>query len=155
MKEMIEMILNFYCLGWDEWNGGNIFYLFKEEEIILFLDFEKVICCILMIFDVSCLVGCYFIVIGLGRYFKNVVSEFVENFGIVWVVEDGKILEFLWGLENGCFFISELLSYFMSYIVCLEVDLDNWIVMYCYVSYLLVMSFMYELDECFFSCMLW
>lgn len=38
MEEMVKMIKNLYCLGWDEWNGGNILYLLKEEEILFFLN---------------------------------------------------------------------------------------------------------------------
>lgn len=61
----------------------------------------------------------------------------------------------MWGLEDEVVLMSELFSYFMSYIVCLVVDLENCIVMYNYVSYLLVMSFIYELDEKVFIRILW
>ena len=53
VKEMIETTSNLYRLGWDERNGGNISYLLKEEEITPFLDPEKVIRRISMIFDAS------------------------------------------------------------------------------------------------------
>ena len=56
-----------------------------------------------MIFDASRLAGCYFIVTGSGRYFKNVASEPAENLGIVRVAEDGKTLELLWGWKTNAF----------------------------------------------------
>ena len=155
VKEMIETTSNLYRLGWDERNGGNISYLLKEEEITPFLDPEKVIRRISMIFDASRLAGCYFIVTGSGRYFKNVASEPAENLGIVRVAEDGKTLELLWGLENECLPTSELPSHFMSHIARLEVDPDNRIVMHCHASHLLAMSFTHELDERSFSRTLW
>ena len=125
MKEMIETTSNLYRLGWDERNGGNISYLLKEEEITPFLDPEKVIRRISMIFDASRLAGCYFIVTGSGRYFKNVASEPAENLGIVRVAEDGKTLELLWGLENECLPTSELPSHFMSHIARFTHELDE------------------------------
>ncbi|MDV4704772.1 rhamnulose-1-phosphate aldolase [Enterococcus faecium] len=155
VKEMIETTSNLYRLGWDERNGGNISYLLKEEEITPFLDPEKVTRRISMIFDASRLAGCYFIVTGSGRYFKNVASEPAENLGIVRVAEDGKTLELLWGLENDCLPTSELPSHFMSHIARLEVDPDNRIVMHCHASHLLAMSFTHELDELSFSRTLW
>lgn len=155
VKEMIETTSNLYRLGWDERNGGNISYLLKEEEITPFLDPEKVIRRISMIFDARRLAGCYFIVTGSGRYFKNVASEPAENLGIVRVAEDGKTLELLWGLENECLPTSELPSHFMSHIARLEVDPDNRIVMHCHASHLLAMSFTHELDERSFSRTLW
>ncbi|EOA2898424.1 rhamnulose-1-phosphate aldolase [Enterococcus faecium] len=155
VKEMIETTSNLYRLGWDERNGGNISYLLKEEEITPFLDPEKVTRRISMIFDASRLARCYFIVTGSGRYFKNVASEPAENLGIVRVAEDGKTLELLWGLENGCLPTSELPSHIMSHIARLEVDPDNRIVMHCHASHLLAMSFTHELDERSFSRTLW
>ena len=155
VKEMIETTSNLYRLGWDERNGGNISYLLKEEEITPFLDPEKVIRRISMIFDARRLAGCYFIVTGSGRYFKNVASEPAENLGTVRVAEDGKTLELLWGLENECLPTSELPSHFMSHIARLEVDPDNRIVMHCHASHLLAMSFTHELDERSFSRTLW
>ena len=93
VKEMIETTSNLYRLGWDERNGGNISYLLKEEEITPFLDPEKVIRRISMIFDASRLAGCYFIVTGSGRYFKSELpSHFMSHIARLEVDPDNRIV---------------------------------------------------------------
>lgn len=61
--------------------------------------------------------------------------------------EDGKVVYLLWGYIDSGLLMSEFLVYFMSYIVRFFVDLENCVVMYCYVIYLFVMIFIYELME--------
>lgn len=102
VKEMIETTSNLYRLGWDERNGGNISYLLKEE-ITPFLDPEKVIRRISMIFDASRLAGCYFIVTGSGRYFKNVASEPAENLESFELLKMAKHWNFCGGWKTNAF----------------------------------------------------
>ncbi|KAF1297463.1 rhamnulose-1-phosphate aldolase [Enterococcus sp. JM4C] len=155
VQEMVKTTANLYRLGWDERNGGNISYLLKEEEITPFLDPEKVIRTIPMIFDGSKLAGKYFIVTGSGKYFKNVCDAPSENLGVVRVSQDGKAVELLWGLEFGAVPTSELPSHFMSHIARLEADPENRIVMHNHASHLLAMSFTHELSEKEFTRTLW
>lgn len=155
VREMVDTTANLYRLGWDERNGGNISYLLKEEEILPFLDPEKVIRTIPMIFDGSKLAGSYFIVTGSGKYFKNVCDAPSENLGVVRVSQDGQAVELLWGLEHGAVPTSELPSHFMSHIARLEVDPENRIIMHNHASHLLAMSFTHDLDEKAFTRTLW
>ncbi len=122
VQEMMNTTANLYRLGWDERNGGNISYLLDEEDVKPFLDLDKVVREIPMIFDASKLAGRYFIVTGSGKYFKNVINAPAENLGIVRVAANGKSLDLLWGLENDAVPTSELPSHFMSHIARLEVD---------------------------------
>lgn len=155
VREMVDTTANLYRLGWDERNGGNISYLLNEEEILPFLDPEKVLRTIPMIFDGSKLAGKYFIVTGSGKYFKNVCDAPSENLGVVRVSQDGKAVELLWGLEHGAVPTSELPSHFMSHIARLEVDPENRIIMHNHASHLLAMSFTHDLDEKAFTRTLW
>lgn len=155
VQEMMETTSNLYRLGWDERNGGNISYLLDEEEVTPFLDVNRVIRKIPMIFDASALKGRYFIVTGSGKYFKNVEKAPEENMGIIRVGEDGKTLDLLWGLENNAVPTSELPSHFMSHIARLSVNPKNRIVMHNHASHLLAMTFTHELDEKAFTRTLW
>ena len=155
VQEMMNTTANLYRLGWDERNGGNISYLLDEEDVKPFLDLDKVIREIPMIFDASKLAGRYFIVTGSGKYFKNVINAPAENFGIVRVAENGKSLDLLWGLENDAVPTSELPSHFMSHIARLEVDPENRIIMHNHASHLLAMTFTHEMDEKAFTRTLW
>ena len=155
VQEMMNTTANLYRLGWDERNGGNISYLLDEEDVKPFLDLDKVVREIPMIFDASKLAGRYFIVTGSGKYFKNVINAPAENLGIVRVAENGKSLDLLWGLENDAVPTSELPSHFMSHIARLEVDPENRIIMHNHASHLLAMTFTHEMDEKAFTRTLW
>ncbi|WP_303220284.1 rhamnulose-1-phosphate aldolase [Enterococcus asini] len=155
VQEMMNTTANLYRLGWDERNGGNISYLLDEEDVKPFLDLDKVIREIPMIFDASKLAGRYFIVTGSGKYFKNVINAPAENLGIVRVAANGKSLDLLWGLENDAVPTSELPSHFMSHIARLEVDPENRIIMHNHASHLLAMTFTHEMDEKTFTRTLW
>ena len=155
VQEMMNTTANLYRLGWDERNGGNISYLVDEEDVKPFLDLDKVIREIPMIFDASKLAGRYFIVTGSGKYFKNVINAPAENLGIVRVAANGKSLDLLWGLENDAVPTSELPSHFMSHIARLEVNPENRIIMHNHASHLLAMTFTHEMDEKAFTRTLW
>lgn len=155
VQEMMNTTANLYRLGWDERNGGNISYLLDEEDVKPFLDLDKVIREIPMIFDASELAGRYFIVTGSGKYFKNVIDAPAENLGIVRVAANGKSLDLLWGLENDAVPTSELPSHFMSHIARLAVDPENRIIMHNHASHLLAMTFTHEMDEKAFTRTLW
>ena len=155
VQEMMNTTANLYRLGWDERNGGNISYLLDEEDVKPFLDLDKVIREIPMIFDASKLAGRYFIVTGSGKYFKKVINAPAENLGIVRVAANGKSLDLLWGLENDAVPTSELPSHFMSHIARLEVDPENRIIMHNHASHLLAMTFTHEMDEKAFTRTLW
>ncbi|MBO0432273.1 rhamnulose-1-phosphate aldolase [Enterococcus sp. DIV0660C] len=155
VQEMMKTTANLYRLGWDERNGGNISYLLKEEEITPFLTTTDVLRKIPMDFKTEKLAGCYFIVTGSGRYFKNVCEEPAENLGIVRVSEDGRSLDLLWGLENDALPTSELPSHLMSHCARLSVDPEHRIIMHNHATHLLAMSFTHSLDEREFTRTLW
>lgn len=155
VKEMISVTSNLYRLGWDERNGGNISYLLKEEEVEPFLELDQVIREIPTIFDAKKLAGKYFLVTGSGKYFKNVAEAPSENLGILRVAENGRMLELLWGLDEGAVPTSELPAHFMSHIARLEADPENRIIMHNHATHLLAMTFTHDLSEKMFTRTLW
>lgn len=155
VQEMMNTTANLYRLGWDERNGGNISYLLKEEELIPFLNVNRVIRTIPMQFDASALAGKYFIVTGSGKYFKNVIDDPEENLGLIKVANDGKSVEVLWGFKDGGSPTSELPSHFMGHIQRLQVDPDHRVIMHCHATHLIGMTFTHSLDEKNFSKTLW
>jgi len=155
VKEMIEVTTNLYNHGWDERNGGNVSYLLKDEDVIPYIDINKVIREIPMQFDASKLATKIFLVTGSGKYFKNVKNAPAKNIGLIRIKEDGKSLELLWGLEDEAVPTSELPSHLMTHISRLSVDPNNRIVMHCHASHLLAMTYSHDLDEKSFTRTLW
>jgi rhamnulose-1-phosphate aldolase len=155
LEEMMETTANLYRLGWDERNGGNISYLLTEEEVIPYLNVNKVLRSVQMDFDASALAGKYFIVTGSGKYFKNVAKNPSVNLGVIRIAENGKNYEILWGFEDGGVATSELPTHLMNHMQRLEVDENHRVIMHCHATNLIAMTFTHDLDEKAFTKTLW
>ena len=160
LVEFAKTAANMYRLGWDERNGGNISYLLKEEEVKEFLDVNHVIRKLPLAgvnsaaFDISPLIGKYFLVTGTGKYFKNVLDDPETNLGIIRIAPD-KTIDLLWGYKDGGRTTSEFPAHMMSHIARLKVNPNNRVVMHCHPTNLLAMTYVHELDEAKFSHTLW
>ena len=160
LVEFAKTAANMYRLGWDERNGGNISYLLKEEEVKEFLDVNHVIRKLPLAgvnsaaFDISPLIGKYFLVTGTGKFFKNVLDDPETNLGIIRIAKD-KTIDLLWGYKDGGRTTSEFPAHMMSHIARLKVDPNNRVVMHCHPTNLLAMTYVHELDEAKFSHTLW
>lgn len=160
LVEFAKTAANMYRLGWDERNGGNISYLLKEEEVKEFLDVNHVIRKLPLAgvnsaaFDISPLIGKYFLVTGTGKFFKNVLDDPETNLGIIRIAKD-KTIDLLWGYKDGGRTTSEFPAHMMSHIARLKIDPNNRVVMHCHPTNLLAMTYVHELDEAKFSHTLW
>lgn len=93
------------------------------------------------------LVNISFIVIGSGKFFRNVQFDFAVNLGIVKVDSDGAGYYIFWGLINEVVFIFEFSVYFFFY--CERIKVINGkdrVIMYCYVINLIVFIYVFEND---------
>ena len=161
VREMCATAANMYRLGWDERNGGNISYMLDEKEVKEYLDIDNVIRDIPLMgvnevdFDITPLIGKYFIVTGTGKYFKNVEGDPETNLGIVRIGKDGKHIELLWGFKDGGRPTSEFPAHMMSHMARLKVDPENRVVIHSHPTNMLAMNFVHELDEKKFTHTLW
>lgn len=154
VTEMVDIMTHMYHKGWNERNGGNISYLLDEAEVAKYLDLTHVTRVFDISFDMSELIGKYFIVTGSGKYFKNVKNHTLEVLGVVRV-KNASQLELLWGLENGTKPTSELPTHLMSHMARLKVDPLNRVVMHCHATHLIAMSFAHSLEEDTLTKTLW
>lgn len=161
LQDMIEVTSNMYRMGWDERNGGNVSYLLKEEELKEYLDLNNIVRTIPLMglydtnFDISPLIGKYFIVTGTGKYFKNVKKDPETNLGIVRIPEDGKHIELLWGYKDGGRTTSEFPAHMMCHMARLKVDSNNRIVIHSHPTNTLAMNYVCPLEDKIFSHTLW
>ena len=161
VREMCATAANMYRLGWDERNGGNISYMLDEKEVKEYLDIDNVIREIPLMgvnevdFDITPLIGKYFIVTGTGKYFKNVQGDPETNLGIVRIAKGGKNIELLWGYKDGGRPTSEFPAHMMSHIARLKVDPLNSVVIHSHPTNTLAMNYVHELDEKKFTHSLW
>ncbi len=155
VKEMEKTTANMYRLGWDERNGGNISYRLDEQDVQKYLDTDRVIRTIPLGFDAEELAGCYFIVTGTGKYFKNVTEDPANNLGLFRISKSGKDAELLWGYEDGGRFTSELPAHLMSHIARMKADPENRVVMHSHPTNTLAMTYVHPLDDKSFTHTLW
>lgn len=154
MIEMIRTITEMYRHGWDERNGGNVSLMLDKKQVLDYLD-GSVIRTIPLNFTATELIGKYFLVTGMGKYFKNVQYEPEKNLGLIRIVETGEEAELLWGYSDGGKFTSELPAHLMSHIERLKIDSENHVVMHCHPANLLAMSYVHSLNEREFTRTLW
>lgn len=154
LNEVVEILNQLYLKGWDERNGGNLSYLITEEEVKELCDPTKVIRTFTYDFDMSYLVGKYFIITGTGTYFRNMIKAPAENLGIFKVL-DKHTLGLLWGYTTGGRPTSETPTHLQCHIERLKVDPNHRLVIHCHTTNIICMTHVCPLDSGFFTEKLW
>lgn len=153
-KEFVRTTSNLYRLGWDERNGGNISCRIDESDIRSVFENDDIIRTFKTDFDITSLVGKYFLVTGTGKYFKNVEYFPEENLGLIKVL-DNHTLGLMWGFINDGAPTSELPTHFMGHIERLKLDPDQRVVIHCHPTNIIAMTFTHTLNEKDFTRTLW
>lgn len=153
-KEFIRTTSNLYRLGWDERNGGNISCIIDENDISKVFKKVEIIKTFKTDFDITSLIGKYFLVTGTGKYFKNIEYFPEENLGLIKVI-DNHTIGLIWGFKNNGAPTSELPSHFMAHIERLKKDPTQRVVIHCHPTNIIAMTFIHSLNEKHFTKTLW
>ena len=121
IKDVTEILNLLYLHGWDERNGGNLSYILTDEEVKEVCSGDKVIKTFTYDFDMSDIIGKYFIITGTGTYFKNMLKDPEANLGILKVM-DKSTLGLLWGYKDGGKPTSEVPTHLQCHIERLKQD---------------------------------
>ena len=154
INEVTEILSLLYKHNWDERNGGNLSYILSEEEVKTVCDPTRVLRSFEFDFDMSPLIGTYFIVTGTGKYFKNCLKDPENNLGILKVVSKSKV-DLLWGYTDGGKMTSEFPTHLMCHIERLKQDPQHRLVIHCHPTNLIAMTHICPLDSRFFTEKLW
>jgi len=146
IEEVTEMLDLLYKHNWDERNGGNLSYILKEDEVKEVCDINNIIKTFKYDFDMSYLVGKYFIITGSGKYFKNCLKDPENNLGIVKVL-DKNTLGLIWGYKDGGRPTSELPTHLKSHIERLKVDSEHRLVIHTHPTNIICMTHIHSLDS--------
>lgn len=154
IEQVTEILDLLYKHDWDERNGGNLSYILKEEEVKEICDINKVIRTFHYDFDLSELVGKYFVITGTGKYFKNCLKDPKNNLGVMKVT-DAHTLSLLWGYEDGGRPTSESPTHLKCHIERLKVDSEHRLVIHCHPTNIICMTHVHDLDSNHFTEDLW
>ena len=154
INEVVEILDLLYKHGWDERNGGNLSYIVDKNEIEGLCDLNKTIREYKYDFDMSLIVGKYFIITGTGKYFKNALKDPENNIGLFYV-KDKNTLALLWGLKDGGGPTSETPTHLQCHIERLKVDNKHRVVMHCHPDNVIAMTHVHELSEKSWTRDLW
>lgn len=154
VTEVVEILDLLYKHGWDERNGGNLSLIVDKENIKNEIKEEKVIRKYTYDFDMSSIVGKYFVITGTGKYFKNAVKDPETTIGI-FKVEDKHTLSLLWGLKDGGGPTSETPTHLQCHIERLKKDSDHHVVMHCHPDNVIAMTHVHDLNEAHWTRDLW
>lgn len=154
LNEVTDILDLLYTHGWDERNGGNLSYILTEEEVREVCDPTNIIRTFTYDFDMTSIIGRYFIITGTGTYFKNMKNHPEENLGIVKVL-DASTVGLVWGYTNGGRPTSECPTHLSCHIERLAVDKDHRLVIHCHATNVICMTHVCPLDSNYFTEQLW
>lgn len=153
--EKVTVILDqLYQHGWDERNGGNLSYILEEEEVRELGLKDIIIRSFQYEFDLSPLIGKYFIITGTGKYFRNCKPFPEENLGIMRVIGP-HTLGLIWGYSDGGRPTSEAPTHLKCHIERLKVDPEHRLVIHCHPTNVICMTHVHDLDSNHFTEDLW
>ena len=154
IEEVTEILDLLYKHGWDERNGGNLSYILTLDEVKLVTDPNKVIKTFTYDFDMTDLIGKYFLITGTGTYFKNMLKNPLANLGLLKVL-DKNTLGLLWGYSEGGRPTSETPTHLRCHIERLKKDPLHRLVIHCHPTNIICMTHICPLDDKFFTETLW
>lgn len=154
LNETLEILDLLYKHGWDERNGGNLSYILTEQEVKEITSNLEIKRIFEYDFDLSSLVGKYFLITGTGKYFKNCLKDPKNNIGILKVLEGNK-LGLVYGYEDGGRPTSESPTHLKCHIERLKIDPKHRLVIHCHPTNIIAMSHIHSLDSNKFTETLW
>lgn len=154
IEEVTEILDLLYKHGWDERNGGNLSYILTLDEVKSVTDPNKVIKRFTYDFDMTDLIGKYFLITGTGTYFKNMLKNPLANLGLLKVL-DKNTLGLLWGYSEGGRPASETPTHLRCHIERLKKDPLHRLVIHCHPTNIICMTHICPLEDKFFTETLW
>ena len=146
INEVTEILDLLYKHNWDERNGGNLSYILTEDEVKSFCNINEIKRLFTYDFDMSELVGKYFVITGTGKYFKNCLKDPENNLGVMKVL-DKHTLGLIWGYNDGSRPTSEAPTHLKCHIERLKVDSEHRVVIHCHPTNVICMTHVHDLDS--------
>ncbi|WP_034945373.1 rhamnulose-1-phosphate aldolase [Erwinia oleae] len=157
IQGMVKATSDMWLKGWDERNGGNISLRIDAEDVEPWRDeLVKAPRVVELSQPARDLAGCWFLVTGSGKFFRNVQFDPADSLALLQITEDGMAYHIHWGLVNGGLPTSELASHLQSHAVRKAVSggLDR-VIMHCHATNLIALSYVLPLDVPTFTRKLW
>lgn len=154
IDKVVDIIEELYRHNWDERNGGNLSYILTEEEVEQVCNPNNIIREFKYDFDLSELIGKYFIITGTGKYFRNCLKDPETNLGIM-KVSDEHTLSLIWGYKDGGRPTSEAPTHLKCHIERLKVDSHHRLVIHCHATNVIAMTHVLDCDSNKFTEILW
>lgn len=157
IEGFMRMCADGWDQGWHERNGGNLTYRMKTGDVAACRPyFTKPREWTEMGVTADNLAGEYFITTGSGKYFRNVVIDPSDSFGIVEINDKGDSWRIVWGLENGAVPTSEFPSHFMNHCVRKEATKgENRVIYHCHATNVIALTYILPLTARDFTRALW
>ncbi|WP_038906949.1 rhamnulose-1-phosphate aldolase [Dickeya oryzae] len=157
VQGMIKATSDMWLKGWDERNGGNISLRLTTDDVTPFeSDFYPHPRHETLSQPMPELAGCWFIVTGSGKFFRNVQLDPADNLVLLQVDGDGRGYRIFWGLTHGGLPTSELAAHFQSHSVRMKVSGGrDRVIMHCHATNLIALSYVLELNSATFTRELW
>lgn len=157
VQGMVKATGDMWLKGWDERNGGNVSLRVDAADVEPYRDdFYPQPRCVELTQPAPALAGCWFLVTGSGKFFRNVPVDPAENLVLLQITDDGMAYHIHWGLSQGGAPTSELAAHLQSHAVrkALSGGRDR-VIMHCHATNLISLTYVLPLDAASFTRKLW
>ncbi|WP_165354727.1 rhamnulose-1-phosphate aldolase [Tropicimonas sp. IMCC6043] len=146
-------------MGWNEANGGNFSWRLDAEEFdadMRHLLSEAMPRDIVLQNPQPELDGDYFLVTGAGQFFRRATSHPDDVFGIVRIVDEGRVCRTVWGFGGGGRPTSELATHLTAHAVRKErSEGRERVVLHCHIPEFIALGFLLPLSSDVLTRALW
>lgn len=154
VNEAVEILDLLYKHGWDERNGGNLSMILSKEEVLKVTNDTRGKERFKTDFDMTTIIGKYFLITKTGSYFKNMVKDSESNLGIIKVI-DKNTLGLVWGFKDGGAPTSEYPTHLICHMERLKKDPLHKVIIHTHTTNIIAMTHICPLDDKFFTETLW
>lgn len=154
---MVKATSDMWLKGWDERNGGNISLRVDAADVEPYRnDFYTEPRCEELTQPAKELAGCWFLVTGSGKFFRNVQIDPAANLVLLRITDDGMAYHIHWGLSEGGLPTSELAAHLQSHAVRKQLSGDrDRVIMHCHATNLIALTYVLPLNAASFTRKLW
>lgn len=98
IQGMVKATSDMWLKGWDERNGGNVSLRLDAADVEPYRDeFYPAPRCVELSQPRTELAGCWFLVTGSGKFFRNVQLDPADTLVLLQITDDGMAYHIHWG----------------------------------------------------------
>ncbi|CQR24080.1 rhamnulose-1-phosphate aldolase [Streptococcus varani] len=153
VTELCQLTYDMWSKGWDEYNGGNVSCILREEDLYNLPNSEQVERRVEVDDIPMSMVGKYILITSSGSHFRNLKEHVERDAGVIRVTDTGY--DVIWGFAENRRPTSEFYMHLLAHAQRLSVDPDHRVVVHNHAPNATAYSLVSEHDDKSYTLPLW